>query len=165
MPVVSDASPLILLAKIGKLNLLKELYREIIIPSHVRNEVMEHKDKASTLILSEIKKGWIQPVDAEISHEIMRLGEKLGLHKGETAALGVAKHLGINEILADDKLARIAARILGLRAIGCLGVIMKAYETDVITRTEAIDSIEKLVKAGLWISPEILSDVFKSLEQ
>ncbi len=132
MPVVSDASPLILLAKIGKLNLLKELYLEIIIPSQVP--------------------------------DIVKLGEKLGLHKGETAALGVAKHLGINEILADYKLARIAARILGLRAIGCLGVIMKAYETDVIKRTEAIDSIEKIVKAGLWVSPEVLSDVFKSLE-
>ena len=163
MPVVSDASPLILLAKIGKLNLLKDLYCEIIITSQVENEVMVHKDRASTLILSEIKKGWIKTRDAENSLDIVKLGEKLGLHKGETAALGVAKHLGINEILADDKLARIAARILGLRAIGCLGVILKAYETDVITRTEAIDSIEKLVKAGLWVSPEVLSDVFKSL--
>ncbi len=164
MPVVSDASPLILLAKIGKLMLLKELYCEIIIPSQVGNEVTGHKDKASALILSEIKKGWIKIRDAEISPEIVSLGEKLGLHKGETAALGAAKHLGINEILADDKLARIAARILGLRAIGCLGVIMRAYETDIIKRTEAIDSIEKLVKAGLWVSPEVLSDIFKSLE-
>ncbi len=164
MPVVSDASPLLLLAKIGKLNLLKELYHEIIIPSQVRNEVTENKDKASTLILSEIKNGWIRLRDAEISPEIMRLGEKLGLHKGEIAALAVAKHLNIQEILADDKLARIAARISGMRAIGCLGVVMKAYETGVITRTEAIDSVQKLVKAGLWISPEVLAEVFKSLE-
>ncbi len=164
MPVVSDASPLILLAKIGKLMLLKKLYSEIIIPSQVGNEVMGHKDKASVYISSEIKKGWIKVREAKISPEIVSLGEKLGLHKGETAALGITKHLEINEILADDKLARIAARILGLRAIGCLGVIMKAYEIDIIDRTEAIDSIEKLVKAGLWISPDVLSDIFNSLE-
>ncbi len=165
MPVVSDASPLLLLAKIGKLNLLKELYHEIIIPLQVRNEVVENKDKASSLILSEIENGWIQQKDVEISPEIKRLGEKLGLHKGETAALSVAKHLGLKEIIADDKLARIAARILGLKAIGCLGVIMKAYETGVITRTEAIDSIQQMVKAGLWVSPEVLAEVFKFLEE
>lgn len=50
MPVVSDASPLLLLAKIGKLNLLKELYSEIIIPSQVREEVLKHSDNASLLI-------------------------------------------------------------------------------------------------------------------
>jgi len=87
----------------------------------------------------------------------------LGLHKGETAALSAAKHLDL-KIVADDKLARIAARILGLKAIGCLGVIMKAYENGIVTRTEAIDSIQNLVKAGLWVSPEVLTEVFKSLE-
>lgn len=165
MPVVSDASPLLLLAKIGKLDLLKELYQEIIIPLQVRNKVVEYEDKASFIILSEIENGWIQLKDIEISPEIERLGERLGLHKGETAALSVAKHLDIEEILADDKLARIAARILGLRAIGCLGVTMRAYETGVITRTEAINSIQKLVKAGLWVSPDVLSEVFKFLEE
>lgn len=74
-------------------------------------------------------------------------------------------HLDIKDILADDKLARIAARILGLRAIGCHGVMMKAYETGVITRTEAINSIQKLVKVGLWVSPDVLAEVFKFLEE
>jgi predicted nucleic acid-binding protein len=164
MPVVSDASPLLLLAKIGKLDLLKELYQEIIIPLQVRNDVVGNKDKASSLILSGIENGWIKQKDGEISTEIKSLGEKLGLHKGETAALSVAKRLDIKEILADDKLARIAARILGLRAIGCLGIMMKAYENGIVTRSEAIDSIQKLVKAGLWVSPEVLTEVFKSME-
>ncbi len=73
--------------------------------------------------------------------------------------------LDIKEFLADDKLARIAARILGLRAIGCMGVVMKAYETGVITRNDAIESIQKLVKAGLWVSPDVLAEVFKFLEK
>ncbi|VVB86096.1 Uncharacterised protein [uncultured archaeon] len=55
--------------------------------------------------------------------------------------------LNIKEILADDKLARMAARILGMRAIGYLGVVMRAYETGIITQSDVIDSIQKLVKA------------------
>jgi predicted nucleic acid-binding protein len=79
-------------------------------------------------------------------------------------ALSLAIHLNLKEILADDKIARIAARMLGLRAIGCLGVVMKAYETSIITRNEAIESIEKLVKSGLWLSPEVLIEVFNDIE-
>lgn len=164
MPVVSDASPLLLLAKIGKLDLLKELYSEIIIPSQVSDEVLKYSDNASLLIASEIKNGWIKMADADISTEVYEIGEKLGLHKGERYALSVAVKLDIKEILADDKLARMAARILGRRAIGCLGVVMKAHETGIIARSEAIDSIQKLVKAGLWISPEVLAEVFSSIE-
>ncbi len=164
MPVVSDASPLLLLAKIRKLSLLKELYSEIIIPSQVRDEVLKYSDNASLLIASEIKNGWIKPADVEISTKVYEIGEKLGLHKGERYALSVAMKLNIKEILADDKLARMAARILGLRAIGCLGIVMRAYETGIITRNDAIASIQKLVKAGLWISPEVLAEVFSSIE-
>lgn len=36
MIVVSDASPLIILAKIGKLDLLRSLYRGVIIPEEVK---------------------------------------------------------------------------------------------------------------------------------
>jgi predicted nucleic acid-binding protein len=165
MPVVSDASPLLLLAKIGKLNLLKELYHEVVIPSPVRDEVVKYEDEASARIISEFKKGWIKTKDAEISLEIKRVGEKLGLHKGEMHALSVAMQLHIKEFLADDKLARIAARIMGLKAIGCLGVVMKAYETGIITRSDASDSIQRLVKAGLWISPEVLAEVFSSMQE
>jgi predicted nucleic acid-binding protein len=164
MPAVSDASPLILLARIGKLNLLKELYQEIIIPLHVRNEVMKHDDEASFLIFSEIEKGWIKTEDMEISTEINRIGENLGLHKGEMQALSVAVSLNLKEFLADDKLARVAARILGLQSIGCLGVVMRAHEKGIITRNDAISSIQKLVRAGLWVSPEVLAEVFNSME-
>lgn len=164
MPAVSDASPLILLAKIGRLDILKELYLEIVIPSMVRDEILKHRDDASFLIVSEIEKGWIKLEDVGISPEIKKVGEKLGLHKGEMHALSLAIHLNLKEILADDKLARIAARISGLKAVGCFGVVMKAYETGVITRTEAVNSIQKLVTAGLWVSPEVLAEVFKSLE-
>ena len=165
MPVVSDASPLILLARIGKLYLLKKLYLEVVIPLHVKNEVTKHDDEASFLIVSEIEKGWIRTEDVEISPEINRIGENLGLHRGEMHALSAAMRLNLKEFLADDKLARIAARILGLRAVGCLGIMMKAHQMGIITRNDAISSIQKLVKAGLWISPEVLAEVFNSIEK
>jgi len=164
MPAVSDASPLILFAKIGKLNLLMQLFSEIIIPIQVRDEVIKHDDTASSLIISEIENGWITVEEVGLSPEISNMGDKLGLHRGEMYALSIAMHLDIREFLADDKMARVAARMSGLRSIGCLGVVMKAYETEFITRDAAIESIQQLVKAGLWVSPEVLAEVFTAMK-
>ena len=61
------------------------------------------------------------------------------------------------------KIGKSCARILGT-GYRCLGVVMKAYEMDVITMNESISSIQELVKAGLWISPEVLGEVLTSLE-
>jgi predicted nucleic acid-binding protein len=79
-------------------------------------------------------------------------------------AISLAMHLGIREFLADDKMARVAARMSGLRSIGCLGVVMRAYETEIITRNDAVESIQRLVKAGLWVSPEVLAEVFTAMK-
>ena len=161
MPVVSDASPLILLAKIRRLDLLKKLYSEVLIPREVEKEVTRRE---ASPIISGIREGWIKVEELKLSSEVKGMGESLGLHEGEMYALSLALHANIKEVLADDKLARIAARILRLKAIGCLGVVMKAYETGVITRIEAVNAIQKLVKAGLWISPEVFGEVLTSLE-
>ena len=102
--------------------------------------------------------------EVELSPEISNMGEKLGLHRGEMYAIALAMHLGIREFLADDKMARVAARMSGLMSIGCLGVVMRAYETEIITRDDAIESIQRLVKAGLWVSPEVLAEVFTAMK-
>ena len=51
-----------------------------------------------------------------ISSEVKEIGKRLELHEGEMYALSLALHASVKDFLADDKLARIAARILELRA-------------------------------------------------
>ena len=80
MPVVSDASPLILFAKIGRLDLLKKLYSEVLIPREVEKEVTMREASA---IISGIREGWIKVEEQELSSEVKELGENLGLHEGE----------------------------------------------------------------------------------
>jgi len=85
MPVVSDASPLILFAKIGRLDLLKRLYSEVLIPREVEKEVT--RQEASPIISGE---GWIKVEDVELFSEVKGMGEKLRLHEGEMYALSLA---------------------------------------------------------------------------
>lgn len=164
MPVVSNASTLILLAKIGRLNLLQELYSEVIIPTIVKDEIITRKDESSSLLALGLKNGWIKVKDIAVSSEANEIGERLGLHAGEIHALSLALHLNIKEFLADDKLARIAARTLKLKPIGCIGAIKKAYERKLMKKDEAIECIHKLIAAGLWVSPEVIAKALTTFE-
>jgi len=87
MPVVSDASPLILFAKVGRLDLLKRLYSEVLIPIEVEKEVTRQE---TSPIISGIREGWIKVEDVELFSEVKGMGEKLRLHEGEMYALSLA---------------------------------------------------------------------------
>ena len=73
MIVVSNSSPLIALAKIGKLYILRELFGEIVIPKAVWNEVVvKGKGKPGA---EEVEKAeWIQvrEVRDRLSVEVLR---------------------------------------------------------------------------------------------
>jgi len=51
---------------------------------------------------------------------------------------------------------------MGLKAVGCLGIITKAYKNKKILKHEALECVQKLVDSGLWVSPDVLSEIFSS---
>ncbi len=62
MTAVSNAGPLIHLAKIGRLSLLKEIFNEIIIPRTVKVEVVDKGNKKGALseAIEEAIKLWLE---------------------------------------------------------------------------------------------------------
>lgn len=112
MPVVSDASPLILLAKIRRLDLLKKLYSEVLIPKEVKEEVTKQEVPP---IISGIREGWIKVKEVELSSEVKEMGRELGLHEGEIYALSLALHANVKQVLADDKLEELVLEFWGYR--------------------------------------------------
>ena len=120
--IVSNATPLIYLAKIGKLNLLKNVFGYIIIPEEVKIEVVDRGkklgEKDAYINEQGIKDGWIRFSSTKVV-EI-----SISLEQGEHAALSLAKNLGQKEVLVDEISARTAAQLLGLNPKGTLFVLM-----------------------------------------
>ena len=81
MSVVTNATPLIYLAKIGKLLLLKEIYGSVIIPEEVKKEVVdkgkELGEPDAFIIEQAIKEGWLKVEKAK------NLSLPMKLHAGE----------------------------------------------------------------------------------
>jgi predicted nucleic acid-binding protein len=152
--IISNSTVLIYLAKIGKLNLLKKLFIEVLIPVEVFNEVVVNGKKQqhldAFLVEGAIEEGWIKVRKIKIDKELM----EFGIDKGEAEAISLAKSLGL-AILIDQTHARIAAKTLGLKPRGTIFVLLAALRKKYLTHEEYQDSLEELVKAGFRMSDEV----------
>lgn len=127
--VVSNAGPLITLAKIHRSELLKDLFGHIVIPRAVFNEVVlrgtgepgsEETKNAS----------WIETRLAVDDLSVSVLRESIDA--GESEAIVLAQELGADLLLLDDALARRKAERLGLKVMGTLGVRLLAKEAGLL---------------------------------
>ena len=158
--IVSNASPLIFLAKIGKLDLLETF--EIIIPKQVYSEIKEGEKSGredSHKIESLIKNNKIKIAEIEIMAEL----EKQNLGEGEKAAISLAIDKKIELILLDEKKARRVAKFYELNPRGTIGVLSEALKKNKITKKEFVELIQKLIKEGYRISEELIMELLKEM--
>ena len=152
--IVSNATPLIYLAKIERLELLKKAFKEVAISEEVKKEVVDegkrlHKSDA-LLVEKAIEAGWIKVKKASSLAEI-----QWDIEKGEKSVIALAKETGTKEVLIDESAARTAAKLSGLIPRGTVFVLLKALKMKEITFDEFLKCLEELVKKGFRLSEEI----------
>lgn len=127
--VVSNPGPLIHLARIGRLNLLRQLFGTVAIPVDIKIEVVgrgkEEGAADAFLIESEIGAGWIVLEEIDTSDSIKEIAESAGIEIGETAAIMLARRKNCT-ILLDDLAARRFAIGLRLEVAGSIGVLIRS---------------------------------------
>lgn len=163
MPAVSNSTPLIFLAKIGKIQLLQNLFENVLIPREVYSEVVEQGKKRSypdSLLVQElVQKGFIVVKNVEIA-----VLKDANIEEGEKAAVSLAMKENIKDILIDEAKVRRMAEFLGLRPRGTLWILSRTYEENLISKEEFKTSIFELLDKGYRIKEEILIEILRELE-
>lgn len=152
--VVSDASPIINLAAVGKLDLLHALYDEVLIPSAVQEEITAFSDQPGAREVREL--AWIacRPCSRQDLVRALR-GE---LDAGEAEAIALAVETNADLLLIDERRGRRAAARLGVNRIGVLGVLIEAKSKGHLQRVAPVlDALRQ--EAGFWISEKLYSRV------
>lgn len=151
----TNTSPLILLAKVGQIELMPRLAAALVIPSSVVAEIEAGptSDPARAWLRGEGAK-WIQP-DQSPAPAIAAWD----LGGGETAVLSWAFHRRDYEVILDDRAARKCAQVHGIPYRGTLGVILAAKKRGLIS--EARPLCEQIVQAGLLIDASLLQGALR----
>jgi len=157
MIVVSDASPLINLACIHRLNLLRTLYGEVVIPQAVWAEVVvegEGQPGADEVRIAE----WIKTHPVENRTLVRALRQELDAGEAEAISLGLEEDADL--LLMDDRVGRETAQHLGLRTVGLIGVLIVAKRHGHISAIKPLlDALRE--QAGFRVSDILYARVLK----
>jgi len=159
--IVSDSSPLISLARIGKLNILHRLYGELLIPQAVWNEVAVRG--VGQAGVEEIKSAaWIKT--AAVSNDELVRALQRDLDAGEAEAIALALEKKADLLLMDERLGRDAAQYFGIRCVGVLGILIEAKHKGEI---KAIKPILDMLRnrAGYRVSLELYRRALHDAEE
>ena len=154
--VVSNSSPLIHLAKIGRLDLLRLLFGEVLVPEAVYREcVVEGGGREDARKIGEA--GWIRVSsvrDVRLKRVLLR-----ELDEGEAEAIVLALEESADLVILDEREARRMARSLGLKVTGTIGILMRARREGVIQNLRG--ELDRLLRSGFWISRDLYERILR----
>ena len=162
MPTVSDTSPLLNLAIIGRLELVRAQFGSVLVPPAVVREFrLEEGRPGSSALRQTIEKEWIvekEPSDAPL---IRTLGQDLDLGESEAITLAVEKKAGL--VLLDEREGRRRAQNVGLEVTGVLGILAQAdRQGDLDSLSDALDRLEG--ETGFWIGSTLREQILSGPE-
>jgi predicted nucleic acid-binding protein len=137
--IISDTSCLIILTKIGEIDLLRQLYKTVTITQDISLEYGENLPE------------WFE-VQKVKDHYRQQLLE-MQIDKGEASAIALALETRDNIVILDDWKARKVAEHLGISVTGTLGVIIKAKNTGIIPSIKPY--LDKIRDTNFRISEEL----------
>ena len=167
--VLCNASPLMALGKLNRLDLFAGLFREIQVPRAVYDEVVMQgltrgAPDALTVRLFWQRQQW--PIVDVPETLLSAYVPPVVLDPGETDVLALAQSLANPLVLLDDEVARAEARRLKLRLCGTLGILVRAHRQGLLS----FDQTELLVREiaarpDIWIAARPCEQVLASLHR
>jgi len=152
MKIVSNTGPLIGLAKIDCLPILKMIASEVLIPPIVHRELLGkvgfESERIDSALDDFIRVTNLQPLEPAIKEVLVDLDE------GERQAIGLACTISKDVLLLlDDRAGRIITEKLNIPATGLIGILLLAKERGIVKNIKLL--VDGLRIQGYWISDKI----------
>lgn len=161
--MISNSGPLIHLAQLNALFLLRQLYKEVTITEKVETEVVERGKEegyADALLIERGIQKWIKVVKAQRKIDF----SGFGLHDAEAEVISHALNEKFDLVLLDDDAARELARTLGLKVRGSIGIIIEALQMKKISKKEALKFLDALAEV-MYLSGEAYATARDGIEK
>ncbi len=159
MILVLDSSPLITLARIGSLSVLRQLADHIVIPEAVYAESVSLA--AGRPGSNEIAQAdWITHRTVTNQAQVERLHTRVGL--GEAEAIVLTQEIGVDAIVVlDDATARRLAEHEGCRVVGLLGLLVVAKQRGLLSGVRPL--LDAMRNSGFFVSDDLSRIILKQV--
>lgn len=137
MIIISDTTPLRYLIEIGQAEILHALFKTVVVPHAVSDELQESRTPQQVREWMQSAPAWLEVRQADTSFfpQIGRLG------KGEQEAIALAIELMADVLLIDDRKAMHAAKRQNVKTLGTLSILELAAEKNLLDLPLAISQL------------------------
>lgn len=157
--IISDASPLIVIAKTGLIPVLNGMVEEVIVPETVYAEcTLDLTLPGAQAVRAAVEAGQIQARPDVPRPDSDSDEEPTGLDAGELAAIHLALALQC-PVLMDERLGRQVARRRGLTVIGSAGLLLGAKQRGLVPAVAPI--LDQWRQSGYFLSEAVIKAVLE----
>ena len=154
MIIICDSSPIIALSILDSLHLLDHLFKEVIVPRSVFNELtVKRKPEADKITV------WAKDKLAESTDEQLVQTFSLLLDKGEAEAMSLYWEKKADFLLIDEKKGRRIAAYNHIKIIGTLGILLLSKEKGLIPAIKPL--LDILQHSYIRISDDLYQQALK----
>ena len=139
--IISDTSCLILLSKIGELNILHTMFGNVAITKTIADEFGDDLPEFFNVI--------------DNSNDKLLKVLELDLDKGEASAIALALDSDTPLLIIDDMKGRKMCAKLHLKLTGTMGILLKAVQLGIIQNPDEL--VAKIQSSNFRISDDILN--------
>jgi uncharacterized protein len=151
--IVSNASPLIILAKLSLFDLLPRLFSEIILSQEVWEEVVI-KGAGLPGSIETRQASWIRVAQLANLAKLAIWRSQYPLGVGELSTLLLAMEIAADVALMDERRARLLAKAEGVPVLGTLGLLEFGYRRGELADLRQV--YQMLLAQGAHIDRQIL---------
>lgn len=148
MIVISDTSVITNLIQLEQLNLLGQLFDQVIIPRKVHEELGKRPEQ--TELVSQLD--WIEVrgiSNSDVYNKLLDI-----LDAGESESIALALELNADLLIIDEKRGRKIAKDYRIPITGLLGIIVEAKEVGYINSVKPL--LDQLIyDIGFRVSPKL----------
>jgi predicted nucleic acid-binding protein len=170
--VVADAGPLIGLARIQQLQLLRHLFKTIWITEVIAAEIGlmaamadPHGFPGSLLLQQALDQGWLRLANNQVPDQDSYSPLNPGVDAGEASAIGYAlaqRASGLSVLLlVDDRCGRAEARRQGLSILGTAAVLVLAKEHGLAASCAPL--LQDLRANGYYLSDSLVAAILQQV--
>jgi hypothetical protein len=163
MPVVSNTSPILGLAAIGCLHLIRQQFGPIEIPPVVFSELKtETNFRGVADINRAIQDRWI--IRVEVHDQALVQALSIDLDRGEAEAIALALQRSSPHVIMDETDGRARAKAMGLKPVGLLGILLRAKQDgQIVSVRQAMQALRQEI--GFYIADELFVSILKSASE
>lgn len=158
MIVISDTTPILSLLKAEQLVLLQKLFDTVIVPEKVYEELTTNQFfESEKSIIVNCPFIVVEKVCNQESVKLLR--NITGLDAGESEALILYEEKKADLLFIDEHKGRGVAKKMSVKHVGTMGILMMAYDKEIMSAPEVRHCLEVLMAQDIRLSKNLCNKV------